>query len=50
MHMTSMFKEYKQMNDIYVYSIWTYENHISSDYYYEIVTYDVFDGIIILKG
>jgi hypothetical protein len=26
------------MNDIYVYSIWTYENQISCDYYYQIVT------------
>jgi len=31
------------MNDIYVYSIWTYEKQILHNYYSQIVTYEVFD-------
>jgi hypothetical protein len=34
-------KHYKQMNDIHVYSVQTYEKQISHDYYCQIVTYEV---------
>ncbi len=43
MHTTSMFKQYKQLNDIRVYSIQTYEKKISHDYYCQIVTHEVCD-------
>jgi len=31
------------MNDIHVYFIWTYENQILHNYYYQIITYEVCD-------
>jgi hypothetical protein len=31
------------MNDIRIYSIWTYEKQISHDYYYQVVTHEVCD-------
>jgi hypothetical protein len=34
------------MNDIYDYSIWTYEKLISSDYYSQIVTHEVYDVLV----
>ncbi len=43
MHTTSMFKQYKWMNDIHVYFIWTYEKKFSHDYYCQIVTHEVCD-------
>jgi hypothetical protein len=36
MHTISMFKQYKYMNDIYVYYIQTYEKQILHDYYCQI--------------
>jgi hypothetical protein len=45
MRMTSMFKQYKKMNDIHVYSTWTNEKQISHDYYCQILTHEVFDNI-----
>jgi hypothetical protein len=35
------------MNDIHVYSIWTYEKQILHDYYCKIVTHEVCDGLLI---
>jgi hypothetical protein len=32
------------MNDICVYSIWTYEKHILHDNYYQIVAYEICDA------
>jgi hypothetical protein len=31
------------MNDPYVYSIWTCEKQISHDYYYQIMTYEIYE-------
>jgi hypothetical protein len=36
-----MFKQYKYINDIRVYSKWTYEKLISHEYYCQIVTHEV---------
>jgi len=38
-----MFKQYKYMNDIYVYYIQTYEKQILHDYYCQIMTHEVYD-------
>jgi len=35
-----MFKQYKYMNDIYVYSIQTYEKQNLHDYYCQIMAHD----------
>jgi len=43
MHTISMFKQYKYMNDIYVYYIQTYEKQILHDYYCQIMTHEVYD-------
>jgi hypothetical protein len=48
MHTTLMFKQYKWMNDIHDYSIQTYEKLISNDYYYQIMTHEVCDVIVIV--
>jgi len=39
MCITSMFKQQKFMNDIYVYSILSYEKKISHDYYCKIIAH-----------
>jgi hypothetical protein len=37
------------MNDIHVYSIWTYEKKISHDYYCQIMTHEVYNVIGLFK-
>jgi len=49
MHMTSMFKQYKYMNDIHVYSIWTYEKQILHDNYHQIMAHEVCDNWVGFK-
>jgi hypothetical protein len=47
MHTTSIFKQYKYMNNICVYFIQTYEKYTLHNYYYHIVTHKTCDGIVI---
>lgn len=43
-----MFKQYKKMNDIFIYSIQNYEKCILYNYYYQIMTHEIYDGIVFL--
>jgi hypothetical protein len=43
-----LFKQYKKMNDIFIYSIQNYEKCILYNYYYQIMTHEIYDGIVFL--